>query len=474
MTTTTRLPIWTKLAYGFGAVAFGVKNNGFDYFLLLFYSQVMGVDAPLVGLALLIALLFDAFSDPVVGYLSDNTHSRWGRRHPWMYVSALPVAICYLLLWIPPSGLTGNELFPYILLLAILIRVCITLFEVPSSALSAELTQDYDERTSLFSYRYFFGWIGGTLMATVALAVFLAPTEEIPNGLLNKQGYGVYGISASILILISILVTALGTHRQIAHFKPPPPKRAMSLKRIFVEIYETLGDRSFLALFLTALFGAVAAGLSAGLTFYMSGYFWEFSTDQISVLSFSIIISAFLALFISPIISKRVGKKRGAIIVGVSAFTIAPMPVVLRLLDLMPENGDPMVFPIVWLAFIAEITFVITLSILTSSMMADLVEDSEIRTARRSEGVLFAAVTFARKAVQGFGVLAASAVLALVQFPKGVAPGQVPEETVFKLGLYYAPILFVIWMLAIACLKLYRIDRGMHEENLRKLAAQEE
>ena len=107
-------------------------------------------------------------------------------------------------------------------------------------------------------------------------------------------------------------------------------------------------------------------------------------------------------------------------------------------------------------------------------MMADLVEDSEIRTARRSEGVLFAAVTFARKAVQGFGVLAASAVLALVQFPKGVAPGQVPEETVFKLGLYYAPILFVIWMLAIACLKLYRIDRGMHEENLRKLAAQEE
>ncbi len=474
MSTTTRLPFRTKLAYGFGAVAFGVKNNGFDYFLLLFYSQVMGVDAPLVGLALLIALLFDAVSDPVVGYLSDNTHSKWGRRHPWMYASALPVAICYLLLWIPPSGLSGNELFPYILVLAILIRVCITLFEVPSSALSAELTQDYDDRTSLFSYRYFFGWIGGTLMATVALAVFLAPTETIPNGLLNKAGYGIYGIVASIVILVSILVTALGTHGQIVNFKPAPPKRVMSLKRIFVEIYETLGDKSFLALFLTALFGAVAAGLSAGLTFYMSGYFWEFSTDQISFLSFSIIISAFLALFLSPIISKRVGKKRGAIMVGVAAFTIAPSPVVLRLLGLMPENGDPMLYPIVWFAFIAEITLVITLSILTSSMMADLVEDSEIRTARRSEGVLFAAVTFARKSVQGFGVLAASGVLALVQFPKGVAPGQVPEETIFKLGLFYAPLLFFIWMMAIACLKLYRIDRSTHEDNLRKLAAQED
>lgn len=474
MSTSSRLPLGTKLAYGFGAVAFGVKNNGFDYFLLLFYSQVMGVDAPLVGLALLIALLFDAFSDPVVGYLSDNTHSKWGRRHPWMYASALPVAICYYLLWVPPAGLTGNELFPYILVLAICIRICITLFEVPSSALSAELTQDYDDRTSLFSYRYFFGWIGGTLMATVALAVFLAPTETIPNGLLNKEGYGIYGISASIVILISILVTSLGTHNQIAHFKPAPPKRAMSLKRIFVEIYETLGDRSFLALFLTALFGAVAAGLSAGLSFYMSGYFWEFSTDQISVLSFSIIISAFIALIVSPLISKRIGKKRGAIIVGICAFTIAPTPVVLRLMGLMPENGDPLLFPIVWFAVIAEITMVITLSILTSSMMADLVEASEIRTARRSEGVLFAAATFARKAVQGFGVLAASAVLAVVQFPKGVAPGQVPDETVFRLGLYYAPTLFVIWMLAIASLKLYRIDRTQHEENLRTLAAQED
>jgi len=140
----------------------------------------------------------------------------------------------------------------------------------------------------------------------------------------------------------------------------------------------------------------------------------------------------------------------------------------------MPENGDPMLFPIIWLVFVAEITLVITLSILTSSMMADLVEASEIRTSRRSEGVLFAAVTFARKAVQGFGVLAASAVLAMAQFPKGVAPGQVPDEAIFRLGLYYAPALFFIWMLAIASLKLYRIDRSKHEENLRTLASQED
>jgi GPH family glycoside/pentoside/hexuronide:cation symporter len=463
----------TKLAYGFGAVAYGVKNNGFDYFLLLFYSQVMGVDAPLVGLALLIALLFDAFSDPIVGYLSDNTHSRWGRRHPWMYASAIPVAICYYLLWVPPAGLTGNELFPYILTLAILIRVCITLFEVPSSALAAELTEDYDERTSLLSYRFFFGWIGGTIMATIALAVFLAPTESIPNGILNKQGYGTYGIVASIVILIAILATALGTHRHIPNFKLPPPKMPMSVKRILSEIYETLANRSFLAVFLAALFGAVAAGLSAGLSFYISGYFWGFSADQISGLAFSIILSAFIALFMAPIISRRIGKKRGAILIGILAFSIAPAPVVLRLIGLMPENGDPILYPIILVATIIDIALMITFSILSTAMIADLVEDGEIRTKRRSEGVLFAATTFTRKAVQGFGVMAATVVLAMAEFPKGVAPGQVPDEAVFRLGLYYAPTLFVIWMLMIASLRLYRIDRDVHEDNLRKLADRE-
>ena len=139
-----RLSLQTRLAYGFGAVAYGVNNNGLDYFLLIFYSQVLGVDAPLVGLALLLALVFDSLSDPLVGYLSDNTHSRWGRRHPWMYAAALPVAAAYFMLWAPPAELSGNELFPYLFGMTIVVRTLITLYEVPASALIAELTDEYD------------------------------------------------------------------------------------------------------------------------------------------------------------------------------------------------------------------------------------------------------------------------------------------------------------------------------------------
>jgi GPH family glycoside/pentoside/hexuronide:cation symporter len=97
--------LWTRLAYGVGMGAIGVKDNGFSYFLLLFYSQVIGLDARLVGLALTVALVVDAFADPLVGYWSDNFRSRFGRRHPFMYAAAAPLGVLYFMLWNPPSGL---------------------------------------------------------------------------------------------------------------------------------------------------------------------------------------------------------------------------------------------------------------------------------------------------------------------------------------------------------------------------------
>ena len=168
-----------KIAYGFGSVAFGIKGNGFDYFMLLFYSQVMGVDAYLVGLALLIALLVDAFSDPLIGYFSDNTHHRWGRRHPFMYAAAIPVAVSYFFMWNPPASLSGNDLFPYIVVAAIAVRTMITMFEIPNSALVAEMTDDYDERTSILSYRFFFGWAGGTFMGFLPSLIYWCPPTPL-------------------------------------------------------------------------------------------------------------------------------------------------------------------------------------------------------------------------------------------------------------------------------------------------------
>ena len=469
---TPRLGFWTKCAYGFGSVAYGVKNSGFDYFLLLFYSQVIGLDARLVGIAVTTALVFDAVSDPVVGYWSDNTRSRWGRRHPFMYASALPVALSYFLLWNPPQGLGEAGLFWYLLVLAVTIRTFVTAYETPSSALAPELTEHYEERSSLISFRYYFGWTGGNAM-TVMMFFFVFPamaTEAIADGRFNRDAYELYGIIGSALIFLSILVSALGTHGHIPHLKPPPAQRRLTLRRIFGEILETLANRSFVALFVSAIFGAVASGLAASLSFYFYTYFWEFSSVETGVLTMGVFLSAVIGFVLAPIVTRTIGKKRGAMTIGLVAFLGAPLPVVLRLLGLLPENGTPFVFWLVFVTSVIDVGLIICFQILLASMMADLVEQSELETGRRSEGIFFSAVTFIRKSVQGLGLLVASFVLYLAGLDSGADVEQVSEETVFALGAYYVPTILVLWLTMMALISFYSLDRATHEDNLRRLA----
>ena len=157
----SKLNFSTKFFYGYGASSFGIKNNGFSYFVLFVYSSVLGLPAWMGGLALNIVLIIDAITDPLVGYFSDRLRSKWGRRHPFMYAAALPVTVTYFFLWTPPNNLTDWQLFSYLLICATIIRVFITFYEIPSTSLGPELTSNYVERTELLSYRYLFGWFGG-------------------------------------------------------------------------------------------------------------------------------------------------------------------------------------------------------------------------------------------------------------------------------------------------------------------------
>jgi len=469
-----KLSVWQKCAYGFGSAAYGVKNNGFDYFLLLFYSQVIGLDARLVGIAITTALVFDAISDPVVGYWSDNLRSRWGRRHPFMYASVIPVTASYFLLWNPPEGLSEMGLFWYLLVLAVSIRTFITMYETPSSALAPELTEQYDERSSLLSFRYYFGWTGGNAMS-VLMFFFLFPlmaTATIADGRFNRESYEIMGIVASVLIFVSIMASALGTHSRIPHLKSPPVQRRITLTTIFKEIFETLSNRSFVSLFLASLMGAIATGLSAALAFYFYTYFWEFTSVETGLITIGVFGSAVIGSLLAPVLSRRMGKKKGTIVIGLVAFLGAPLPVTLRLFGLLPENGDPFVFWFVFTTGMIDVGLIICFQILFSSMIADLVEQSELQTGRRNEGVFFASVTFIRKCVQGLGLMVASFLLYLSEFPAGATVADVSSDTIWQLGAYYVPTILTLWMVMIAIISGYRLDRDQHEENLRKLAAQ--
>ena len=457
------------MAYGFGAAAYGIKDGGFAYFLLLFYGTVIGLDPSLVGLAIFIALVFDAISDPLVGYWSDNFRSRWGRRHPFMYAAAIPIAATYFLLWNPPDW-SEVGLFWYLLLLAIVIRTLITFYETPSMALMPELSQDYEERTVLQSFRLFFGWAVGNFMSVLMWGFLLVATAQYPQGTLNREGYETYGIIASCLIFAAIMISAGGTHSHIPHLRTPPKREVRTMAQIFGEIFETLREKSFLALFLATLFGMIATGFSAALAFMMLSFFWGFSSEQIFLWTVLVFISAGIGLFVAPRIVKRMGKKRSVIVLGIIAFTIAPMPVLLRLLGVLPENGDPALFPIVAGINTIDLGLIIAYQAVSYSMIADLVEQSELKTGRRSEGVFFAAITFTRKSSQGLGAAIAGFALSAIAFPQGEGASSASDAQLWQLGAVYAPTLWLLWFAMLVSISRYKIDKQGHEENLRKLA----
>ncbi len=468
-----KLSLPTRIFYGFGSVAFGAKDNGFSYFLAFFYAQVVGLPAAKVGLAIMLALIIDAFIDPILGQLSDNTRSKWGRRHPFMYAAALPVALSYLLLWNPPQGWSESALIAYLVVTAILIRTFISTYEIPSAALSAELTTDYDERTQLLSYRFLFSWIGGLATYAAALAIFLRPTPEYPVGQLNPQGYSNYGLFAAAVMFVAILVSAIGTHREIKRLRAPPHER-ISMGRFWREMAGTLANRSFLMILGAAFFLAMAVGLGFAISLYFATYFWAFSSGQIAGFTASSLIAAVIAFAAAPRVASRFDKKPTAVVLVPAALLFAILPVILRLMGLMPANGTVALYVLVFLANLAAAAAGTTAGILFVSMIADVVEDSELKTGRRQEGLFFAAAAFVNKAVSGLGIFGASLIVGAIGFPQRAVPGEIAPEVLRNLGLVYVPVQVMLYGLATALLLGYGISRASHMETLRQLAARAE
>jgi Na+/melibiose symporter-like transporter len=456
----------TRVAYGFGAVAFGVKDNGFKYLLLFYYDQVLGLPVLLAGLAIMIAFVVDSLWDPTVGWVSDHLRTRWGRRHPLMYGAALPVAASYFLLWNPPAGLGEWGLFAWLVGISIGVRAMITLYETPSTALVAELSDDYDERTRLLSLRYFFGWWGGLTVAVLAYQVLL----PAGGGQLAAPGYRTYGVVGSLIMLGAILASALGTHREIPRLRQPPGHARPGLRDAAREVHESLASPSLLALLAGAVFYSMAAGLSAALSIYLATYFWALSSEQIGLLNLPYYFSAAAALFLAPLLSRRLGKKRAAIGASLAMIAVAPLPIALRFAGLFPENGTSALFYTLMAIYTLEVTVAICSAALVSAMVADVVEENELATGRRSEGVFFAARSFIDKSVSGLGILLSALLIAWIGRP-GEGDPEARARMIEQLGAGYAVGAVALYAIAIACYSRYRISRAGHAENLRKLAA---
>jgi Na+/melibiose symporter-like transporter len=271
-------------------------------------------------------------------------------------------------------------------------------------------------------------------------------------------------------MIFAILVTSIGTHREIPHLRAPPQAQ-VTLRRLAREMFGTLANRSFLMILASSFFYAMGVGLGFSINLYFTTYFWEFSSFQIGMFTFSSLLAAIFAFAIAPQIAKRFDKKPAAMTLIPLGLAIGVGPIVLRLLGVFLPNGSPALYPTIWIINVMGTGLGIAGSILFSSMIADVVENSELSTGRRQEGLFFAAVAFVNKSVSGMGIFTAGMIISAIHFPHGVKPGAVAPEVIRNLGLVYVPTQVALYGITVMLLVGYRISRASHAETLRKLAA---
>ncbi|MEO5492795.1 MAG: MFS transporter [Sphingomonas sp.] len=464
----------TRITYGIGAIAAGLKGAVFNTFLIFYYNQVVGIPASVVSIAIALTLVVDAVADPLIGRWSDVTRSRWGRRHPFMYGAVIPVALFFTLAWFPPSGLSNLMLGIWVFATAALTRMSLSAFEIAGNAMAPELTDDYRERARLFSLRYMFGYVGAFGFSALALATFFKATPAFPKtGQLNPAAYPPFVLTAAAVMIVVILISAIGTHNRIPLLRQSITVSGGGLRSHIREMVGSFSNRAFLAIFGFGVFKFSAIGLYSGINIFFGTYLWKFGAGQLSILTLAGVAAAVVAWPLAPIAANRLGKRTSAMLFAILGVAWGLTPLLLSLNGWFLLPGDPRLLPT--LLFI-DVTYgaMVAISLInTSAMLADVVEDSAVRTGRRDSGTFFAASSFMQQCSTAVGILATGIILTLSHFPAKPAPGSVTDEMVRNLLLHYIPASMGLWTIGALILCFYPITKAKHEENLDILRARE-
>ncbi|MFT4565398.1 MAG: GPH family glycoside/pentoside/hexuronide:cation symporter [Saprospiraceae bacterium] len=461
-----KLSLNIKLFYGLGMASRGIKDGLFQLFLFFYFSQVLGLAPELAGLSSLVALGFDAISDPLVGLISDKWQSKkWGRRHPFLFVSALPLGVFTWLLFAPPEGLEQTGLFWWLTIFAILVRFALTLFNVPYISLGAELSSDYKERTLITAIRLMFATLFPVIVMIVGYVYYFVPTEEYSNGLLNKGAYPTFALLCGVLMVIIIVTSAWGTRKAIPNLPQPSAyQNQLTSRQLLSSLSAAFKMTSFRSLVIFNML--LYIGLGVGIIFspYFGPYYFGFAAQEMAVLPISSAIGGFLSLIIAPSLGDKLGKKGTTLWSALIAGLFFALPYNLRMLGFFPENGTSSILPIYVVTLIIAYTALVMALSLVASMMADVVDEFELKTGNRQEGLFFSMMSFAYKMTTGVGTFIAGLLLAWIQFPKQADVADVAQSAIDGLGLVGGPIVLSFFVLSVFFIIPYPITKARFQE----------
>jgi glycoside/pentoside/hexuronide:cation symporter, GPH family len=457
-----------SLAYGTGEMAKGVEDAATNLFVLFFFSQVLGLPGWVVGLIMGVALVIDAVTDPMMGSWSDGYRHRWGRRHPFLLASALPVGVTFALVFSPPAlGPVGLALWAAAFLIAH--RLALTVFFVPHMALGAELSTDYDERTRIAGIRVLFTYLGAALFVAVARGVFFRPSAAFPDGQLDPSVYPKMGAVFGVFMAIVVLASTFGTWRAIPGLpKPPANTPPLGLGRMIDEQREAYANRGFAVLVISLLCFFIARGTALALDLYVGTYFWGLGSDAVA-LPGAALLGILVGSPLSIAAASRIDK-RDMFVGGMAFYAILTMtPPLLHVLGLFPAGAA--LKPALLATLFASGIFGAAATVAAGSMLADIADAHELATGKRQEGLFFGALSFARKAATGVGTVLGGLFLSVIAFPTRAEPGTVAPALVTAVGLCAGPGTAIFGIVGVLIARRYRADRASHAAVQAALAA---
>ncbi len=447
-----KLPLGTKLGYGVCDFGGNLFFTATAFFLLNFLTDTVGLAAALAGTAMLIGRIWDAFYDPIIGYISDRTVSKMGRRRPFMLGGIVPLFFATIFIWTNPAliagaGISQATLFIYIMVVYVILCSSFSTVNIPYLSLGPELTTDYNERTSLNGYRYGFGGIGTLLGAGLALPIVaMAPDKNL--------GFLLMGITFGSLILISALITIF-TVREPAKLKPV---NTMGFVKTYTEVFK---NKPYLLILLAYIFQILAVTVAMAIAIYYFKYILgnESATTWAMLI---LITTSMLFIPVSVAVSKKVGKK----LAYGAGFVI--MAVMLMIIFIFGQSQG-VIFTLIMMFFTGMgLGF---LYALPYAIVADSIEYDYLCTGERREGAFFGIWAWGLKIGQALAIF----LMGITLETMGYVPNVIPQSASSQLGitLFLGPISAGLFIIAAVFLYFYPITEKRYKEILAGIAEME-
>lgn len=452
---TINLP--TKVAYGVGEFASEVTGSVLVFFFLFFLTNVAGLNAGLAGTILLVGKVWDAINDPIIGWLSDNTRSRWGRRYPWMIAGAIPLGICFALLWWIPAAGNQMGLFLYYTAIGLIFHIAYTAVVLPYATLGAELTEYYDERTSLVSYKAGFSIGGSILGLLIAQGIF--SLIEHPEAKYLAVG----GICGAIAAL-SVYVCVWGTYQRFQTLQ----KKRNQVSRppvlpLLQQIRIALSNRPFLLVVGIYLCSWLGVQVTATMLPYFVVNWMQLPDKHFTQMALLVQGTALLMMGFWSYWGQRWGKRKVycvaiplTLIAQAGLFLLQPGQVLAMYgIGMLAGAGLAVAYLIPW------------------SMLPDVIDLDELETGQRREGIFYGFVVQLQKIAIAISLFMVGKVLELAGFVSSnseqVAVSTQPDSALLAIRWLIGPLPSLVLIGGLILAFIYPITREFHHEILLKL-----